>query len=252
MVTGTKGKTHADSSWQPIRKPDTTTVIVERIKSLIESGVLKTGSKLPSERELSEMLGVSRPSLRQALKSLSLMGVLESRVADGNYIKLSPSTGLAESLHLSVLFQRTSLDQVIEARKVVELELAAMASQHATPEQLERLERTIEAQRAAIQTIEVFNEHDTTFHITIAEAAGNEVLLAVSKMLQRIAAAGRKRTAYRYDLNRTYVEHSEIFRQIKARNPEGARNAMRVHLDNALTVVLASDVVGVAEVQEQQ
>ncbi|MEW5978275.1 MAG: FadR/GntR family transcriptional regulator [Acidobacteriota bacterium] len=250
MATDTKSR--AAAAWQPIRRPDTTTVIVERIKSLIESGAIQPGCKLPSERELSQMLGVSRPSLRQALKSLSMMGVLESRVADGNYIKLSPSSGLAESLHLSILFQKTSLTQVIEARKVVELELAAMAARTATPEQIQKLERIMGLQKVTTQSVEVFNEHDTSFHIAIAEAAGNEVLLAVSKMLQRIASAGRKRTAYRYDLNRTFGEHSELVKRIKAQDPEGAREAMRRHLDNVLTVVLASDVVDASEVEERE
>jgi len=249
MRDGAKSHAQKAPTWAPVRRLDTTTIIVERIKSLLESGQLKPGTKLPSERELAKMLRVSRPSVRQALKSLSLMGILESKTGDGNYIRLSPSSGLAESLHFSVLFQSTSLAKVIEARKVVEIELAGMAARTATNEHLARLQQLIAAQKVDIPTVEAFNERDTDLHITIAEAAGNEVLLAVSKMLQRIASAGRRRTAYRYDLNRTWNEHRAIVEQIKARNIEGAREAMRDHLDNALTVVLASDILEVAELK---
>jgi GntR family transcriptional repressor for pyruvate dehydrogenase complex len=236
-------------SWEPIRRLDITSAIVERIKGLLESGQLKAGGKLPSERELAEMLGVGRPSLRQALKSLSLMGIIESRVADGTYIRPSASTGLAESLHIALLLQATPLAKVIEARTVVEVALAGMAAINASSEHLTRLDHLLAAQEVNVRSVDVFNQHDTRFHITIAEAAGNEILLAVSGVLQRLASAGRQRTAYRGDLNRTFREHREIAEQIRRRNVEGARKAMRIHLNSAMSNVLESDVILPKEVE---
>jgi len=221
-------------------------MIVERIQKSLQSGHLKPGSKLPPERELAANLGVSRSSLREALKALSVMGVLESRVADGTYVRSNASSSIAESLQFSILLRnRTSLFELMHARKVIEPELVRMATPIISEAELERLEREVQFLGANIRTVDLFNEHDTVFHLLIAEAAGNDLLYAIAKLLQSLAVAARQKTAYRYDLSRSFQEHSEIVVQMRARNADGAVQAMLAHLDGALSVSQASDFVEV-------
>ena len=221
-------------------------MIVERIQKSLQSGHLKPGSKLPPERELATNLGVSRSSLREALKALSVMGVLESRVADGTYVRSNASSSIAESLQFSILLRnRTSLFELMHARKVIEPELVRMATPIISEAGLERLEREVQFLGANIRTVDLFNEHDTVFHLLIAEAAGNDLLYAMAKLLQSLAVAARQKTAYRYDLSRSCQEHGEIVVQMRARNADGAVQAMLAHLEGALSVSQASDFVEV-------
>jgi DNA-binding FadR family transcriptional regulator len=223
-------------------------MIVERIQQSLESGQLKPGSKLPPERELAANLGISRSSLREALKALTVMGVLESRVADGTYVRSQASSSIAESLQFSILLRnRTSLFELMQARKVIEPELVRLATPIISEAQIQRLEREVSFLGSTIRTVDLFNEHDTVFHLLIAEAAGNDLLYALAKLLQNLAVAARQKTAYRYDLSRSFQEHSEIVAQIKARNPEGGVKAMLEHLNGALSVSEASDFVEVGQ-----
>jgi len=220
---------------------------VERIQKLLEEGQLNPGARLPPERELAQLLSVSRSSLREALKALALMGVLESRVADGTYVRTSAVSGLADSLQFSILLRsKTSFMELIEARMVLEPELVRLATPKITEDQLARLEYELEILSSLVQSTENFNEHDTMFHLLIAEGADNQILYGFARVLQRMAVVSRAKTAYRYNLAKTCAEHGDIVKQMRARNVDGARQAMIAHLEGVKSVTLASDIVELA------
>src|SRR6478672_12734293 len=124
-------------------KEDVTVRLLSTFKRLISEGALVAGSRLPSERELAENFQVSRSSLRQALKVLEIMGVISQRVGDGTYLNPVAPSVLDEPMEFLILLNGISFHELMEARVIVEPELAARAATRATPESLARLREAI-------------------------------------------------------------------------------------------------------------
>ena len=151
------------SSWselagefEPILRIDLTEEIVSRIKLLIARGKLKPGGKLPPERDFARLLGVGRPALRQALKGLATMGIIESRVGDGTFINESTSGLLTASMDFIVSLNAVTLQELFEVRKAIEVELAGLAAQRSSKKQLAVLESALKNQEANLYKPEVF------------------------------------------------------------------------------------------------
>jgi len=209
---------------------------VEQIRKLIMEGKLKPGDKLPSEQELAEQFGISRPSVREAMSALEILGIAERRVGKGNFIKdNSPPSSFYEEEILE-LEQEESPFELLEARKVLETEIAGLASQKASPEEIAAIELSFKNMREALGNIPKMMEIDREFHINIAKAAHNNLLfsmmLNISDLLKERLWVNMKEKIWNLPgYPQKYLqEHSTILEAIKRKDEKSARKAMYFHL----------------------
>lgn len=202
--------------------------IAEQLRRLIRKGSIAPGERLPAERELARRLGVSRPSLREALIALEVEGLLEVRVGSGIYVGKG---GRGEPIGGD-----SGPFEVIRARLMIEGECAALAAKHGSAAQL----RAVREAHAILQR-EAKRDHnplgaDRAFHVRVAEATGNSALVLVVQTLwdQRVGPLYRAletKLEYPAMAGDTLREHSAVLRAILARDAPAARAAMRRHMD---------------------
>ncbi|MDC4427159.1 GntR family transcriptional regulator, partial [Acinetobacter baumannii] len=155
---------------------------VEQIKSMVEDEILKKGDKLPSERVMAEDLGVSRASVREALRALEVVGLIESKQGAGNYIKEDFGGLISEPLSIMFMLQGSDPIDIFELREVIELETVVLAARKITDTQLEGIKDILNELK------ENFDEDqnvilDKKFHYMIAEASGNKLIIDVLEVL---------------------------------------------------------------------
>src|SRR5262245_35402344 len=167
------------SAMTPIDRAGITELVVQRIKELLERGELKAGSRLPPERELADMLHISRPSLRTALKALSVMGIIRAKPGAGTYIADSLPEVFTEPMHFMTLIHNTSDEELFEARRIIEAGLAELAGERATEADIAALTREVVDMKATINDPEEFLKHDVRFHQAMARAANNKLMSGI-------------------------------------------------------------------------
>lgn len=218
----------------PIARATVTDQIVERITAFILDEKLRPGDKLPSERDLMVRLGVGRSSLREAIKTLSAIGIVDVQIGDGMYVSGGQTAVLTKPLSWGLLLGDHSTREVIEARRLVEVELIGLAATRATPDDLAAIEARWAAMRANFDQAEAFTEADQAFHLAIAAAARNSVLYHVLDTLRHIIRIWIFKTFSEYpDRQPGFDEHAAIMAALRARDPDAARRAMAEHLDAA-------------------
>jgi GntR family transcriptional regulator, transcriptional repressor for pyruvate dehydrogenase complex len=215
-------------------REDITVRLIASFKDLLSQRVLRPGNRLPPERELAIRFGVSRASLRQALKVLEIMGVISQRVGDGTYVQENAAQIFMHPMELLVLFDSISMAELFEARMMVEPELAARAAERAKSQDLMSLRSALKKMKNAGNT-ETYIEGDLAFHNAIFEAAGNRVCQRMFSVLQHALHNSMKRTL---SAPRKGVRsHNNILKAIQARKPVQARTLMLEHLNFGMSVV---------------
>ncbi len=205
---------------------------IEQIKDMIVSGELHPGDRLPKEPELAGRLGLSRNSLREAVRALSLMRVLDVRQGDGTYVtSLEPSL-LLEAMKFVLDFHRdTSLLQLFEVRRILEPAAVAMAATRMSAEAVAQLGHTLE-RTTADSSVEQFVQTDVEFHRQLAVGSGNPVLCSIIDGL--VAPTTRARIwrglTQEHAVERSITEHRMIYEGVAARNSELARSWAAVHV----------------------
>ncbi|MCZ8516302.1 FadR/GntR family transcriptional regulator [Paenibacillus filicis] len=220
--------------FQNIKKPDKLYVrIAEQINSFIVDGTFKSGDKLPPEREIAERFGVSRPSVREALAVLEIMGVIDIRVGDGTYIKKKTSNFNLEVDSL----KDSSTFELIEARQLIESLIIELAIDRATEEQIAILQETAIIMRNCIDTnMNEFYEQGVRFHKELAIATNNEVFAKISENLVHPVANPLYWLLHQKALNskdarmHQILEHEEIIEAIKTKDKDRAKKALEHHL----------------------
>jgi GntR family transcriptional repressor for pyruvate dehydrogenase complex len=231
---------------EPSSSGQTTEEVVARVSELIRSAQLKPGDRLPPERELSKQLGVSRPSLRAGLRALSSMGVLRSRQGAGTFVADGPPTLDSEPLRLLAALHGFSFDHMFETRSILEVGAAGLAAENATSEQLATLADEIAEMYASLSDPQEYLVHDIRFHRAIAEASGNPTLATLVEMVSAVMYERRRETIERaHDFSESLELHQQVYRAIRARQPEEARAAMREH------IVRAQQAFALEEKEEQ-
>ncbi len=205
--------------------------IVAQIQRLLADGRLRPGFQLPSERELSELFQVSRASVREALRALESMGLIEIRSGEGTYVA-STVESLLSPLAFSIRQQRDGLREIFEARRIVESEIAALAAERANPSEVQHLEAILKEQARQIAKGETGVEADSAFHSTLAQAAKNKVFLRLNEAMVESLHEIRERSLQTDGRPaRSLAGHRKILKAIRARNPAKARKAMLEHLE---------------------
>lgn len=212
--------------------------LIGRFKDLLAQGELIPGLKLPPERELAQRFGVSRPSLRQALKVLEIMGVLSQHVGDGTYLNSSASQILDEPMDFLVLMDSISHHELFEARLIVEPELAARAAERATPEDLSELRRSISAIQNNPADQKKVAEADIAFHEAVFRAAGNRVCHLMFRMIHWMVLTSMSTTGRLVQVGHTVRFHKRIYAAISNRDPKAAFEIMTAHLIDAREVLM--------------
>jgi len=218
----------------PLRSGQTTEQVVARVYELIKRDDLKPGDRLPPERELAKQLGISRPSLRSALGSLISMGVLQSRQGAGTFIVDGPPALDSEPLRLLAQLHGFSFDNMFETRSILEVGAAGLAAERATAEHLALMSDEIAEMFAALKDPQQFLVHDIGFHRAVAAASGNPTLATLVEMVSAILYERRRDTIDRaHDFNEALELHRRVYRAIRARNADEAREAMGEHIVRA-------------------
>ena len=212
-----------------------TDVVLHGIKAMITGGQLTAGSRLPIEKELTETLGVSRGSLREGVRALCIMGVLETRRGDGTYVTSLDSRLLLAPMGFMIDLQSPErLHQLHAVRRVLESEAAARAALKITPDQLAQAAAVLERVRGqvfadVVTDDEAIMQADAAFHRIVAHASQNGPLAALVDALTDAAFAGRRRIGPEL-ARRAYEGHTAILHALKQGNPDRARLLMSHHL----------------------
>lgn len=207
--------------------------VVERLRNMIHNGELASGDRLPPERDLAKLLGVSRPTLRAGIRSLSTIGILQSKQGAGTFVAPadeSPTLDSSALRMLSALHGFTS-DEMFEARLALEMSIAGLAAERATSEQMTLMAEEITGMYASLNSPEQYLVHDMRFHQTIAAASNNRILTSLMNMIATILFDSRSKTVKRAtDLKQSAEQHHEIYRAMREHDAEAARLAMHDHL----------------------
>ena len=215
------------------RQGTTSEEVVQQLREMIHRGELRPGDRLPPERDLARMLGVSRPTLRAGIRTLSAIGILQSRQGAGTFVVEADGSPALDGnpLRLMASLHGFTNDEMFEARLAIEMDVAGLAAERATGEQLAAMSEEVAEMFAALDQPEEYLVHDMRFHQTIAAASGNRILTALMNMIATILFEARSKTVHRaLDLKESAEMHRQIYRCIRDRNPEAAREAMREHL----------------------
>lgn len=206
--------------------------VFEKLLSLILGGQWKEGDRIPPERELSQELGVGRASLREALKALELIGMIDCRVGDGTFV-CERSTFLSRPLLWAITGSgMTRVDELVESRLVLECEIAAFAGCRGTPADVAAIEAEAQRMRCGAASADVLMDADMKFHMAIAEAAHNQILLNAVQMIRSLMQQWMLVTLHVPGVgSKVYSQHQAILDCIRAKDPAGARDAMRTHLE---------------------
>jgi GntR family transcriptional repressor for pyruvate dehydrogenase complex len=206
--------------------------IVQQIEDSILKGELKEGDQLPAERELAHQFGVSRTAVREAVKTLREKGLVEAYAGRGTFV----TSGTAHSIRLTLdRMMRNGPPEgtahLAEVREILEPEIAAFAAQRADAEMLSAMRESIGVMDTARLDPEGFIEGDLDFHLALAEAAGNPLILSLIDSIVGLLREQRMRTYYTEGgPERGQYHHKRILEAVEHRDAQGARDAMRAHL----------------------
>ncbi len=210
--------------------------VVNHVRSLIESGTLQPGDKLPPERELSRDLKISRASLRTGIGYLAAMGVMKIRHGVGTFVADGPPDIGKASLSFMGALHGFQSWQMFEARILLESSLAALAAERGREEHHALLSEEVAEMFAALENPSEYLIHDVLFHRIIAQASGNPILAAIMETITSSMYDKRRKTVERaIDLRESAEMHREIYRAVRSRRPADARRLMEQHLRMAQT-----------------
>lgn len=223
-----------DDLWSPIREAgNLTDRVVARIEDLITGERLAEGERLPAERDMAKMLGVSRPVLREAVKTLEARGRLVVRHGQGVFV----SQGAAAAMRARLTNLEVTLVELFGMREVLEVSAAGWAADAATLDELEELTNLLAEQDAARQPpldIDLVGKLDAQFHLRIVEMAKNRFLSQMVGVLQEMLAAGMETTlAVPGRLEQSRHDHHELIEALRRHDADAARKAAKRHIDGA-------------------
>jgi GntR family transcriptional repressor for pyruvate dehydrogenase complex len=207
--------------------------VVDHLRRTITDGRLAPGDRLPAERELADRLGVGRNTIREALRELTMLGLVESRRGAGTFVRAADPSSLMAPFQTVISLSDAAVEDVLEFRRAFEPEVAAMAAANADDDGIAQLQGALRRFDDALETEARPHAADVDFHEAVARCTGNPLVIAVQHALAQLFAELRSRlTDTSYDPgNRVARGHQALFGAIVAGDGESARDVMRQHLD---------------------
>jgi DNA-binding FadR family transcriptional regulator len=216
---------------EPIKSTRIYEEIVRQIRTLISEGRLRSGDQLPPERELAESFKVSRTSVREALRALESMGLIEIRAGEGTFVREISVESLIEPLALVILTQREAVGELFEARRLLEPAIAGLAARRATKEEILEMERILEEQAREVASGRTGLAQDAAFHAAIASSAHNRAITRIVNALMDLLTQSREESLQTPGRpTRSHHDHRRILKAIQRRDEASAREAMLDHL----------------------
>jgi GntR family transcriptional repressor for pyruvate dehydrogenase complex len=222
----------AEDFLTPVTRTTLTGDICRKMVAHLIRGDWQPGDRVPAERELCVRLGVGRASLREAMKALEIMGMIETRLGDGTYVR-NRSDFLSRPLLWAIASSsEAEAHELVEARRLIEVELAGLAAERATAEDLKEIAATLERMENALVKAVEFLQADIDFHLSIGKAAHNSILMNAlhlirNLLMQWIGTALEVKGVAQQALD----QHRAIFMAVARKDTSGARISMRTHLD---------------------
>ena len=207
--------------------------IVQQVEDSILKGQLKPGDQLPAERDLAQRFGVSRTAVREAVKALREKGLVEAYTGRGTFVTNGKSQAMRQSLDLIIkISQQEGSLHLAELRRILEPEIAALAAPRIEEQLLATMREAVGAMDRSVHDREAYIEADLDFHLALAEAADNPLILA---LIDSIVGLLREQRSRIFEVDggpgRGQFHHKRILKAIERRDPEAAREAMRAHLE---------------------
>ncbi|MCL6597606.1 MAG: FadR family transcriptional regulator [Alicyclobacillus macrosporangiidus] len=208
--------------------------IIDQIICKIKSGHIRLNDKLPSERDLALMFGVSRATVREALKSMNALGLLEVRHGGGTFIRLPELEAVKKQLEWSLYLNPAPISELVELRSLLELHMAEQAALHRTSEDIQQMQQAIDWMRESASHPEQSKKGDLMFHLAVARSSGNKLMayllevtrLSLEEWFEQVLSIPEF-------VQQSVVEHTSILTAIQERDQVAAREEMRKHLESA-------------------
>ncbi len=221
--------------FNPIKDKKVYEQIIEQIKDMIYQGKLKKGDKLPSERNLTEEMKVSRASIREAFSALEMIGLIESRHGEGTFIRENTDDNFLKPLSLLFMLEENVEKELIEIRKMIEISSARFAAWRASQEDLEELNKWVTMLEENPGDVEISRKADRGFHYALAKATKNDlvykILNSISEVIDIYIANAMKRIVKDENKNRVLIrQHRKIYEAIRSGDETMAQKAMEEHL----------------------
>ncbi len=218
-------------TFEPLNKTRLFEDIVRQIQDQIRDGQLKPGDRLPSERELAEMMQVSRNSLREALRTLEIMNYVEIKPGEGVYIKQVRMDDLLGPLTLAISDDKALLLDLLDVRDLIEAETARRAAIYANAEDIEKIEKIIESAKKTVAAGGTGIREDSDFHSAVAEATNNAAYVILMNLIKDSLSLSREATLrIKGQPARTIEDHLKVFEAIRDKDPEKASGLMKNHI----------------------
>ena len=223
---------------KPIKTRKIYEQIVDQIGQLVAEGQLKPGDRLPSERELVERFQVSRASIREAISALEMMGLIEVRSGEGTYIRQINMDSVVAPLAWMLFIDKDTVQELYEARKILEVQAAGLAAERAEEEEIQDLFKVLEVMQRDLKMHRLGEDSDYNFHYAVARATHNKILIRLMNTISDTMRKTLKTSLSRLyeDRNtpeRLYKEHYSIYEAIKNHDVENAQKRMLDHLIGA-------------------
>jgi GntR family transcriptional regulator, transcriptional repressor for pyruvate dehydrogenase complex len=226
------------SDFEVVRRHKVYEAVAEQIERLILRK-LKPGDKLPSERELAEMLQVSRSSIRDAIRSLELVGLVEPRQGAGTIVRERSADSSITPFSNALKRRQELVSELLDFRKMLEPPLAARAAAHVSLDDISEMEEILQRQEGKLSLGEPAIAEDAEFHYSVALASGNSVVLKVLDILMDLLRDTRERSLQVPGRQqKSLAGHRRILAAIKRHDAEAARSAMRRHIEDIEEIVL--------------
>ncbi|MEO6910451.1 MAG: FadR/GntR family transcriptional regulator [Edaphobacter sp.] len=223
------------SKIRPVTKISISEEIAQQIMDLISNGDLKAGQRLPSERELCKNFGAGRSSLREALRCLSIVGVLNARVGEGTSVAVDGGKFLGKIVEWRLITEKHDIENLLEVRIALEGIAAAKVATLGRKEDIAKIAELISKMTASVKDAKRFGALDLEFHITLAKASENALLFDLVSMIRGQLVRGLSTVLLLpHALTLSLKEHTAIYQSIRRGDAEGARKAMQAHLAAAL------------------
>jgi len=224
----------------PIVRESVAEMVVRRILDMVKAGILKAGDALPPERDLAVSLNVSRPSVREAMRGLTVLGVVRTRQGGGAYITDLGPDALLGPIQFYLSLEQMNIRELYDARSLIESDVARRAAVNMTDADLARMEALLTAQHDTMLDPIAFRKSDYEFHEIIWIGSGNAFLKRIGESLNVLGLEFRKRASEAPGvLEQSLRDHRRLLDALQARDPEAAAQAAQLHMQNVYQSTVA-------------